>query len=428
MGRHRQYIFCLITAHLHAMVSRKVLPVLLLPLSVLSAPCHPGDGWVPGGGGLSCYLISPDKMSWFEAQEFCGSNGGYLAEINTQAEQAFLSTILSSSSYYWLGLADLAHPGQYTWQHSWQSPAFTNWGAGEPDGGSQHCVFQWGGHEYQWADYLCDEAASSGGHDILALCETGGGQEPEPGLSVLWLGNSYTFRNDVPLLVSKLASSDGRSLDYASHAESSWTWEMHASSEETLTKIRQKKWDVVVLQEQSRRPAYDNSQVCKESVPFLDILSDQIRANNPDTIIQFYLTWGRPFGSVSDCESEPQFCQFPTMQDALTHSYSAFACMKQPARVAPAGEGFRYFYDRDDFLDLYNDAGEDHHASPAGSYLSAVTHYAALFNTSVVGNTYHGELDKDTALLMQEVGSNTWFGQDWNYEVGKDCAQCFCGC
>merc|ERR1711892_641963 len=322
MGRHRQYINSLITSHLQAMVSMRVLPVLLLPLSVLSAPCHPGDGWVPGGDGLSCYLISQDKMSWFEAQEFCGSNGGYLAEINTHAEQAFLSTILSSSSYYWLGLADLAHPGQYTWQHSWQSPAFTNWGAGEPDGGSQHCVFQWGGHEYQWADYLCDEAASSGGHDILALCETGGGQEPEPGLSVLWLGNSYTFRNDVPLLVSKLASSDGRSLDY------------------------------------------DNSQVCKESVPFLGILSDQIRANNPDTIIQFYLTWGRPLGSVSDCESEPQFCQFPTMQDALTHSYSAFACMKQPARVAPAGEGFRYFYDRDDFLDLYNDAGEDHHASP----------------------------------------------------------------
>ena len=408
-----------------AMASR-VLAVLLLPLPVFCSPC-PGDDWIAGSDNKSCYLVSPSPVTWFAAQEFCGTHGGYLVEINTRAEQSFLSSILSSSSYYWLGLSDLAHPGQYTWQHSWLAPSYTNWYAGQPDGGSQHCVFHWGDHQHQWADYLCDQAVSSGGHDILALCESGEGSQPEQGLSVLWLGNSYTFVNDVPLLVSQLAAADGRSLEYDSHAESSWTWKLHASSEETLSKISQRKWDVVVLQEQSRRPAYDSSQVCEESVPYLDILVDHIRTNNPDTVIQFYLTWGRPFGSASDCESQPQFCQFPSMQDALTLSYTEFACMNQPARVAPVGEGFRFFYGGDDFLNLYNNAGEDHHASATGSYLSAVAHYAALFNTSVVGNTEHGGLDKDTALLMQEVGTNTWAGRDWQFGGGRDCDKCLCG-
>ena len=50
-----------------------------------------------------------------------------------------------------------------------------------------------------------------------------------------------------------------------------------------------------------------------------------------------------------------------------------------------------------------------------------MTKYAATFNTTVVGNTEHGGLDKDTALQMQEVGSNTWPGEDWQFGGGKDC-------
>ena len=33
---------------------------------------------------------------------------------------------------------------------------------------------------------------------------------------------------------------------------------------------------------------------------------------------------------------------------------------------------------------LYADNGDDHHASLQGSYLSALTHYLAMFNTEVV--------------------------------------------
>eukprot|EP00091_Calanus_sinicus_P000179 TRINITY_DN10115_c0_g1_i1.p1 TRINITY_DN10115_c0_g1~~TRINITY_DN10115_c0_g1_i1.p1 ORF type:complete len:176 (+),score=41.57 TRINITY_DN10115_c0_g1_i1:81-608(+) len=99
-----------------------VLAVLLLPLPVFCSPC-PGEDWIPGSDNTSCYLVSPSPVTWFAAQEFCGTHGGYLVEINTRAEQTFLSSILSSSSYYWLGLSDLAHPGHYTWQHSWLAPS-----------------------------------------------------------------------------------------------------------------------------------------------------------------------------------------------------------------------------------------------------------------------------------------------------------------
>ena len=74
-----------------------------------------------------------------------------------------------------------------TLQHSHETPTYTNWGPNQPDNlPDQHCVFLWGIHQGQWADYLCEasvemkdfhlldffqEHQSSGGRDIHVLCE-----------------------------------------------------------------------------------------------------------------------------------------------------------------------------------------------------------------------------------------------------------------
>ena len=36
---------------------------------------------------------------------------------------------------------------------------------------------------------------------------------------VLWLGNSYTFYNDLPVMVAKLAAAQGKSVLYSNHTE-----------------------------------------------------------------------------------------------------------------------------------------------------------------------------------------------------------------
>ena len=339
------------------------------------------------------------------------------------------SCLFSGSEYYWVGLTDRAHTGQYTWQHSWTEAVWTNWGSGEPDGGGQHCVMIWGGHQYYWADFNCKYDTSTSGGQIHALCEAGpGGDNPQH--SVLWLGNSYTFRNNVPQLTSQLAAADGRSLIYDVHAESSWTWKLHSKSEETLAKIQSRQWDSVVLQEQSTRPAEDDAEVCLESVPYLDLLAQQVRERGEDTVLQFYLTWARPHGLDSECPQHPQFCSFSSMQDRLTQSYLDFACMKTPSRVAPVGEAFRLLHGDSSFpfLSLYEDNGSDHHASLTGSYLSAAVHYAVMFNTTVVGNTFTADLDTNTVRKLQEAATTAAFSRDWNIASSKDCQQCMCGC
>ena len=142
-------------------------------------------------------------------------------------------------------------------------------------------------------------------------------------------------------MVGQIAELSGYEYYQDSHLEGGWSWERHAQSQETLDKIRSDQWDVVILQEYSTRPAYDEATVCNQTVPYLDQLATAIRANNPETLIQFYLTWGRPYGEESLCESMEQFCSYETMQEALTARYSSFACLTKPARLAPVGEAFR---------------------------------------------------------------------------------------
>ena len=52
-------------------------------------------------------------------------------------------------------------------------------------------------------------------------------------LKILWIGNSYTYVNDVPKTVQKLRIANGQTheINYEEHLEGGWTWEMHANSE-----------------------------------------------------------------------------------------------------------------------------------------------------------------------------------------------------
>jgi len=252
-------------------------------------------------------------------------------------------------------------------------------------------------------------------------------------LKVLWIGNSYTYYNDLPKLVGEIANQTGHEYIYDSHLEGGWTWERHAQSQETLDKITSDMWDVVILQEYSTRPAYDEKIVCNQTVPYLDQLVKAIRDNNPATLLQFYLTWGRPYGELQLCQTMQQFCSYETMQDALTSRYTSFACMKRPARAAPVGEAFRamklFDWDLEDeyFHSLYVEG--DHHPSMRGSYLAALLHFMSLYNVPVVSNDpsipYLG-VDPFFAKLLMLAAEETFNSQSWEFIGESACDQSLC--
>ena len=56
----------------------------------------PDTTWTAGAEPDTCYLVSSTALTFDGGLEWCGQRGGYLAEINSAAEQKFLESILRS--------------------------------------------------------------------------------------------------------------------------------------------------------------------------------------------------------------------------------------------------------------------------------------------------------------------------------------------
>ena len=131
------------------------------------------------------------------------------------------------------------------------------------------------------------------------------------------------------------------------------------------------------------------------------------------------------------CDKIPQVCTYEGMQDAITTTYTTYACMFKPGQVSPVGEAFREFqnlYGKTEFYTLYNTNGLlDHHASLKGSYLSACVHFGTFFpGKKCTGNSYYGGMDMAVATKLQLAADNTVSRENWSYPMSSTCNFTMC--
>jgi len=75
-------------------------------------------------------------------------------------------------------------------------------------------------------------------------------------LHVLFIGNSYTYVNDLPGTLAALAEAGGGvKIEHEQVTPGGCSLEKHFKDGDAVQKIQARKWDAVVLQEQSQMPA-----------------------------------------------------------------------------------------------------------------------------------------------------------------------------
>src|ERR1019366_3051749 len=75
--------------------------------------------------------------------------------------------------------------------------------------------------------------------------------EPNP-IHVLFIGNSFTYVNDLPKMVAELAKAGGQPpLLFERETPGGCALEKHWKDGKALAKIQSRKWDFVVLQDHS---------------------------------------------------------------------------------------------------------------------------------------------------------------------------------
>ncbi len=236
----------------------------------------------------------------------------------------------------------------------------------------------------------------------------------------LFIGNSYTYVNDLPTLLKNLTLAGGDTLLTDASTPGGYTLQGHSTNQTTLNLIAARDWDFVVMQDQSQRPSFPQSQVQNQVYPYATILNDSVKSNDSCSVTVFFMTWGRKYGDAMNCGVWPPVCTFEGMSAELRRSYLNMANQNN-ALVAPVGPAWWEAIKRDSTIELYSP--DESHPAYTGSYLAACVFYATMYRESPNGLNYYGSLDTTTATFLQQVAHDVVFDSLTQWRIGEDDAQ-----
>ncbi|MBQ0787349.1 MAG: T9SS type A sorting domain-containing protein [Oceanihabitans sp.] len=233
---------------------------------------------------------------------------------------------------------------------------------------------------------------------------------------VLFIGNSYTAVNNLPLLINTMAMNRGDLLIYDSNTPGGHRLMNHASNTTTLNKMNANNWDYVVLQGQSQEASWSQSQMEIELYPFATSLSNAIRENYECSQPMFYMTWGRENGDASNCGNAPWVCTYEGMDDAITATYT-FMADTNDTEIAPAGAVWRYLRTNYPSIDLYSNDGS--HPSSAGSYAAACAFYTMIYKKDPTWITWNSNLSDSDANTIKMAAKIIVFDEisTWDFTI-----------
>lgn len=240
-------------------------------------------------------------------------------------------------------------------------------------------------------------------------------------IKVLWLGNSYTFVNNLPEMVNELSFGTDKIVTSESICPGGCTLFQHAESQNSLSAIRKGNWDYVVLQEQSQLPSIDYYRHNAMS-PAYQALYDSIMLYNPKAKVIGYMTWGRKYGG-QQCVNfgeglycSADFADFNHMQDTISAAYCENAYATD-SYISPVGDAWKEALSLNDTIILHGP--DEGHPNYDGSYLAACVFHAVFWGESPIGTYYDSSYIEHTeAEFLQNVANDVFFNNldKWNFE------------
>ena len=173
----------------------------------------------------------------------------------------------------------------------------------------------------------------------------------------LFVGNSFTARNNLPGLLAQMVEAAGKGdLEWELISAGGASLRQHLNKGEALQRLNDAPWDFVALQEQSTLPVKNAARMADNIRDF-----DKINVKTGARTV-LYMTWARQ--------------NAPESQEAISAAYSSIGD-EVGALVVPAGLAWQQSLQEHPSIVLHDKDGS--HPSLAGSYLAACVFYVSLF-------------------------------------------------
>jgi Domain of unknown function (DUF4886) len=218
-------------------------------------------------------------------------------------------------------------------------------------------------------------------------------------LNVLFVGNSFTYFNDMPALVKQLADAAHEEKPFMSVQETpgGYTLKQHWESGKVAQLIQSNRWDYVVLQEQSQALSFAQWQRFRDVHPYARQFNNLAWQNKTKLIL--FMTWGYEKGDLENRTSD----SFSDMQSRLAEGNMELA-KDLSAIVVPVGIAWRQALSRNPQIRLWGEDGR--HPNLSGSYLAACVFYKLFYRKSPVGNPFTAGLSAREAYFLQDVAAS----------------------
>ena len=187
-------------------------------------------------------------------------------------------------------------------------------------------------------------------------------QKKPPSYNVLFIGNSFTQRNDLPALVAELAAARGIQVRHELISAGGASLRTHWNAGRAAQAIENGAFDFVVLQEQSTLPIKNAARMAEN----VRLFAAAIQQAGAKTVL--YMTWARQHS--------------PETQEFITAAYSSLA-QELAAILVPVGQVWQKFRVQHQVPELYD--RDQSHPTLAGTYLAACVFLATLLKENPVG-------------------------------------------
>ncbi len=199
---------------------------------------------------------------------------------------------------------------------------------------------------------------------------------------ILFIGNSLTsFNLGISYHLNLYLAND--SLSYKpliqEAAFSGYSLAVHLTNEQTLAKVNERSWDVIILQENTAIAVNDNMATLESIKAFQELVG------NKGTIIYLLMSWPN--------KDQPEM--FIPIKKTFEEGAQAIG-----ATIIPLGEVWTAInQDGNPNIDLYNADGI--HPSLQGTFLAASMCYSYIYNQNPSENPYSAGLEDATSLYLK---------------------------
>jgi hypothetical protein len=225
-------------------------------------------------------------------------------------------------------------------------------------------------------------------------------------VKILFIGNSLTYFNNMPLMFANLAKASGKEVYVDQATLAGMPLRQLVYDQSVVSKINEKAWDYIVLQSDDITAFPD---MYSTEIETLMAVKHIINQNNPSSRIIYTMIWGLRDG-VTLKELSGQIVHY-SYKEYMIKIYEGTLNVANSTNlmIAPVGWGW-YSAILDDegnkSLLFYSDGA---HPSSHGSYLMACIMNAVIFQNSDTDISFYSDIPMERAIYYQQKAVSTVF-------------------